>query len=180
MRALLVVSLAWLSFAALADVYRWVDKDGVVHYSDKAPTPDAKPAELPQLQTYRPGSPPPLAAEPAKAAAAVPASLSITSPAQEETIRDTDGKFTVTVAAALGNGEGLVYYLDGAAQNSTPTPSQAFLFSGVDRGEHQLAVAQVGADGHEIARSAAVTIFMKQPDVGMSAPKNAPKPPKSH
>ncbi len=38
MRTLMIISLALLSLVAQATVYKWVDKDGKVHYSDE-PTP---------------------------------------------------------------------------------------------------------------------------------------------
>jgi len=169
MRTLILLSLACLGFAAAAgDVYRWVDSNGVVHYADKPQNPTDKPASLPQLQTYAPGaapkgfvSAPDGSSSPARPAAAA---ISISSPAPDETIRDAEGKFTVTVAASPGPGEGLIYYLDGTAQNQQPTPSTALLYSGVERGQHTVSAALIGGNGTELARSAAVTINMKPPD----------------
>ena len=167
MRKLIAVTLACLSLAAAADeVYRWVDSSGVVHYSDKPQAPSDKPVALPHLQTYAPGSAPPgfvpapAAAGAAKAAATA---ISIASPAPEETIRDAEGKFTVTVNASPQAGEGLIFYLDGTAQNQDPTPSTAFLYSGVERGQHSISAALVGSDSHELARTEAVTIYMMPP-----------------
>ncbi len=166
MRTLIALTLACLSgTVTAADVYRWVDSNGVVHYSDKPQAPSDKPVSLPHLQTYAPGSAPPgfaAAPTPGKEAAAT---ISIASPAADETIRDAEGKFTVTVNAELQAGQGLVFYLDGAAQNQQPTPSTAYLFNGVERGEHTVAAALVGGDGHEVARSETVTIHMKPPSV---------------
>lgn len=171
MRILIAVLLAWsgagFALAAAADeVYRWVDSDGVVHYSDKPLAPTDKPVALPHLQTYKPGASPGGAAGAADqpgAGAPGPSEISISSPAQDETIRDAEGKFTVTVAANPQPGQGLIYYLDGSAQNHQPTPSTAFLYSGVDRGEHRVAAALVNGNGEEIARTAEVTINMKPP-----------------
>lgn len=36
-----------------SDVYRWLDKDGVVHFSTTKPSPDAKPADLPPIMRER-------------------------------------------------------------------------------------------------------------------------------
>jgi hypothetical protein len=55
LRAVLVtpILLGILSFhtaqAQADDVYRWVDKAGLVHYTSKPPTKDSKPADLPPL-----------------------------------------------------------------------------------------------------------------------------------
>ncbi|HZR36310.1 MAG TPA: DUF4124 domain-containing protein [Nevskia sp.] len=172
MRILIAVTLACLSSAAVAgDVYRWTDDKGVVHYSDKPQAPSDKPAELPHLQTYSHSASPPPSAPLADTAPAPKAegggggggSFSIASPAQDETIRDAEGKFTVTVSGSLQPGEGVIYYLDGTAENKEPTPSTAFLYARVDRGEHSVSAALIGADGRELERTAAVTIHVKPP-----------------
>lgn len=170
MRILIALTLACLSSAAVADVYRWTDDKGVVHYSDKPQAPNDKPAELPHLQTYNhAANPPGFAPAPSAPAQAKPAAgggdFTITSPAQDETIRDPEGKFTVTVSANLQPGQGVVYYLDGTAENTDPTPSTAFLYARVDRGEHTVTAALIGADGAELARTPAVTVHLKQPTV---------------
>jgi len=168
MRKLLILPLACLSLAAAAgDVYRWVDSSGVVHYSDKPLAPNDKPATLPHLQTYAPGAAPsgfaPAAASgPAAAKPAGPV-ISIASPQPDETIRDAEGKFTVTVNADLQSGEGLIFFLDGAPENPQPTPSTAFLYTGVERGEHSVSAALIGGGGEELARTEAVAIHMKPP-----------------
>ena len=170
MRTLLALTLAGLSLAAAADdIYRWTDSNGVVHYSDKPQAPTDKPVALPNLQTYTHGGTPPGFApvpQPAPRAAAAAdsgTSVSIVSPAADETIRDAEGKFTVSVNAQVGSGQGLVYYLDGGAVNTEPTPSTAWLYTGVERGDHSLAVAMVDTGGHELGRSAPVTIHMMPP-----------------
>lgn len=155
MRQLALLSLLFATLAH-ADVYRWTDKDGVVHYADKPLVPEAKPAALPTLQTYQAGSPPPLIAPPP-----VAAGIRISAPAADETIRNADGKLTIEVAAAPEAGQGVIYYLDGTAQNSTPTPSTALLLNTVERGTHTVGAALVDAGGHELARAAPVTIHVQ-------------------
>jgi hypothetical protein len=175
MRKLTVVSLSCLGLvlaatAAAADVYRWVDDKGVVHYGDKPQHPGDQPVALPQLQTYKSGTAPPgfdnsadasSSANPKVPAAAT--SIAITAPEADETIRDADGKVQVNVSGQPGHGQGLVYYLDGTAQNEAPTSATSYLMSGVERGDHNIAVALVGTDGQELSRSAAVTIHMMPP-----------------
>jgi hypothetical protein len=167
MRPLACFLLGLACATQAADVYRWVDKDGVVHYSDKPPTPDAQPVQLPPLQTYQSGNPP-VRFEENAAASAKPAeapSVTITSPPPAATIRDAEGKLNVAVAADLQAGEGIIYYLDGAPVNPQPTSATDFLYTGVERGEHQVAAALVAPDGRVLARSAPVTIYMKPPMV---------------
>jgi len=171
MRILIAVTLVCLSSTALAgDVYRWTDDKGVVHYSDKPQAPSDKPAELPHLQTYSHGSNPPglpklpeTAAPAAAPKAEAAGGFTIASPAPDETIRDAEGKFTVTVSGSLQAGEGVIYYLDGTAENKEPTPSTAFLYARVERGEHSVSAALIGADGRELDRTPAVTVHVKPP-----------------
>lgn len=169
MRILLMILLAaTLASPAFADVYRWTDSKGVIHYTDHPPAKDAQPAQLPNLQTYKPSAPvpTPVPADDSDQSANTPAPpLSIAEPKNEATIRDAQGRISITVATALQPGQGLVYYLDGKAQNDAPTPSTGYLFSGVDRGTHEISAAVVNAAGKELTRSAAVTVFMKPPRV---------------
>ena len=57
MRTLLftLISLA-CSLALAATVYKWVDENGVVHYSDQ-PHPNAQKVQLKAAQTYKDSSP---------------------------------------------------------------------------------------------------------------------------
>lgn len=186
MRKLFVCSLLLASLPAVAGVYRWTDDKGVVHYSDAPPSPNAKPAELPALQTFdskslAKGAPVGSVGTSADNTATAAASDSaadtgprpvITSPENEATLRDDSGQVTVQVSAP--SGASLVYYLDGAAQNAPPTPSTSFLIEGVERGTHTLEVAAVSAEGKEISRSAKVTVYYMPPRTNMVKP--SPKP----
>ncbi|MEX0958412.1 MAG: DUF4124 domain-containing protein [Burkholderiales bacterium] len=51
-------TLLALSVGASADVYRWVDKDGRVHYSDQPPPPGARQEKELQGAPRAPGAPP--------------------------------------------------------------------------------------------------------------------------
>lgn len=165
MRELLLLVATLTALPALADVYRWTDKDGVIHYTDKPPAPGAKPAELPALQTFKPE---PVSASPAPAEAPVAkasktATIDITTPAAEETIRDAEGRVPVSVTAVPKAGEGIVYTLDGVPQNSVPTPSTAYLLTGVERGEHHIGASLVDATGKTLATAAPVTVYLMPP-----------------
>jgi Domain of unknown function (DUF4124) len=82
-------AVAWLSAGpAQAEVYKWVDKDGVTHYSDR-PGPGAQEVQIPPAQTYQAPTvtlpPPPIATPPvasSTASRAVP--CEVRSPADEE------------------------------------------------------------------------------------------------
>lgn len=166
--ALLLVSV---SAAAADEVYRWVDKDGVIHYGAQPPSKDAKPATLPNIQTYshRAGNkalPVPPSVTDAKAVANVAVKeVRILAPVQDEIFRDELGAISVSVAVlpALPQGMGLVFYLDGAAKTTRPSSSTSMTFNGVERGEHSVTAAVVDASGAEVKRAAPVTFHSKPP-----------------
>lgn len=162
---LLIASVSLLATAA--DVYRWTDKDGVVHYGDQPPTKDAKPTKLPPIQTVPFARQAPASADgaaPAKPAAPT-LTLTVTAPKPEETLRDATRKLPISVALSqpLPPGAGLVYLLDGRAQNTPPIDSTSYTLDSLDRGTHLVAVAAVDARGKELARSAPVIVHMKPP-----------------
>lgn len=174
MRVLCLLLLT-LSLPAAAEVYRWTDANGVVHYGDKAPDSKVRPAQLPQLQVI-PGTP---ATKPAGTAAAnstaepVPTAaaaeekprLSISAPQPEQVIRDTSRQLSVRVdlLSPLPEGAGLVYYLDGVAQNAKPTQERGQLIGNVDRGSHLIDVGVVDRNGKLLVRTPPVIVHVMPP-----------------
>lgn len=161
--------------AQAAEVYRWVDHDGVVHYADKPPSPGARPAQLPPIQTFHGGThaDPFTNAQPAPAQAAPPTAATapeIIAPAEGLTERDPNGHLLVRVKASLKPGQGLLYEVDGQTQNPTPTLAMQMDLAGLNRGTHRITVALAGADGRVLARSAPVTVYMKPPIVPANRP----------
>jgi len=177
----LALLLVAAPLAAKDEVYRWVDADGVIHYGSKPPTKDAKPAELPQLQTYKPGtSSNPGTASPqnfpvarSAPAAPVPLSLRITAPVEGETFRDPQGVITVTVAVEPEAPAGVLFrfFLDGVVQNKKPWAAPSYTFTEVERGEHSISVALVDAEGAELKRTAPVRIYQMPPTAPPPPPK---------
>lgn len=173
MRSILgFVLLSACCFAQAADpVYRWVDKEGVIHYGAQPPSKDAKPAALPEIQTYSSrGSSRPAPVLPQDAAATPAATIKqvrILSPVQDEVFRDAQGSVGVSVAVlpALPEGAGVIFYLDGLPKNAKPLPSTSTTLNGVERGEHSVVAAIVDASGRELIRSQPVTFHSKPPTV---------------
>lgn len=147
-------------------VYKWVDEKGVVHYTDKPPADNARPAKLPPLQTYKGGTNPSLGKfdRPVPGKATNLAQIDVVTPAREETFRG--GERTVPVAVVvtppLAQGQRLIYLLDGTPQN-TPTPDTSFALTNVDRGTHTVSVSLVDESGNVLANSTGVTFHMKPP-----------------
>ena len=170
MRLIAALLLA-MTTASAGEVYRWVDDKGVVHYSDGPPNPSAKPVELPKLQTYQPTAPAASTRPEPEAKKVDVAPISITQPQAGETIRDPDGRVSVSVSSAPGIGQGYVYLVDGRPVSGAPSPSSTYLLEGLERGEHTIAASLVSSDGQEIARTAPVTIYLMPPTVKAGARK---------
>lgn len=168
--AFVVAVLCGVAGVASAQVYRWTDAQGVVHYSDTPHTRDQAPAQLPDLQSFHSpvGVDSPTSTSPVQAAASPSAGVPaprITQPADGATIRDAQNELPVAVAVVLNSGQGLIYYVDGKPQNTTPTQAMTTVLGDVWRGTHQLSVAVVDAQGHVVSQSSPVTVYMKPPTV---------------
>ena len=165
---LVVIGCLAPAFLTAAEVYRFVDKNGVVHYTDKPPNKTAKPVELPPLQVIDPADQTELPdAAPAEDRAARSIGVSIASPAPEQVFRGDDRRLpvSVTLDQPLPQGHGLIYFLDGQARTSSATRQPSLVMEGVERGEHSVSVAVVNSEGREVARSAPVVVHVKPPTV---------------
>lgn len=174
----LLLSLCLLPLAVAAEVYKYTDEKGVVHYSDKPPGKGAKPANLPPLHTYSPlaTTPKPESTTASPAAAGGDFSLRVIAPEPDQTYRDPLGTVGISVAVTpeIPGGHGLIYFVDGAPVSGDPVTATSFTASGVERGQHTVEVSLVDGDGQEVARSAPVTIHLKQP---IAKPRPAPPKP---
>ena len=162
----LAAALAGGALAARADttLYRWVDEQGVVHYSDK-PVPGAQKVEIANPQTYKAPPAPPSRPVPANRPAPVapePQTATITSPTDGELVLNTGGHISAIAAVnpGLTNGEEVWFILDG---NRQPEPAGGLSASfDVDLGQHTLAVVVTDAKGSEVVTSDVVTFLVRQ------------------
>lgn len=162
MRFYLLLCCFFISCALQAQVYRSVDEDGNVSFSDE-PTDDSQPVEVKELEIIAPLEGPPV--QPRKSAsepAAAYASLVITSPQDDESIRNNTGEVDVSVSLVprLKQGHTLMLYMDG--QEHSSGRALTFNLVNVDRGTHQLRVAVVNADGRQEIASPSVTFHLQR------------------
>lgn len=176
----LILLLGVTAGATAGEVYRYVDQDGVVHYTDRPPTPGSRPLKLPPIQSTSSivparGS----GAGPEEVVAAQKVGVAVASPTADETFRGDDGHLPVSLRldAPLPGGHGLMFLLDGTAQNAEPAKSLSYVFDHVERGSHLISATVVDASGREVGRAAPVIVHMKPPTVDQ-APR-IPRPPAS-
>ncbi|HET7306353.1 MAG TPA: DUF4124 domain-containing protein [Gammaproteobacteria bacterium] len=152
------------ALAATTTMYKWIDKNGVVHYSDQ-PHPGAKKVDLPGLTGMTPPSAPTANGNEAVTAAKPYNKLAVTSPAPKATLQTNDGKVPVTVAVnpPLRRGDTIVYALDG--KHIGNSRAMSIMLTHVVRGTHTLNVSIVAGDGKTVAQAPPVTFYVRHRSV---------------
>jgi Domain of unknown function (DUF4124) len=159
------------SLAVAGTVYKWVDENGVVHYSDQ-PHPEAKKVDVPAAQTYKGAASVPAmpAGPPAPPASAQPASAyqgcAISQPTNDQTFTNVDSlSIVVRTDPGLRAGDQVFLTLDGQPLNGgKPTGSQ-FTLSPVDRGTHSVQAVVRNSEGGVLCQSQGVTFNVHQPSI---------------
>jgi hypothetical protein len=172
---MLLVSAA----ATAGTVYKWVDENGVTHYSD-TPHENATTVQLPEAQTY---TATPVAAStpsiaPGQSANQPPtySSCALTEPRPDQVYFNT---FTVTarlaVTPAQRAGDHVLLTLDGKPLTDLPTSGLFFTITPVDRGSHSLQATIQDSSGQAVCQSSSVTFHVRQPSVQAPHPENRPR-----
>jgi hypothetical protein len=164
-----VFMLFCLLAAAVAggqEAYRWVDEDGVVHYSDR-PREGAEIIELPapNVAATRRVPAPSVAKvqeeEPDDEPQTGYTSIEIVSPDAEETLWNIEGvlNVSVTLQPGLQPGHQVRAYFDGQMQ---PVSGTSFQLQEVWRGVHNIQVEVVDATGKVMIRSQPNRFYVQQ------------------
>lgn len=160
--------------AANAQIYKWTDSKGNVHFTD-VPHDGAEQIKLPESQTYSaPVVPVDTVKETLeteeKAKQRTYTKVLITQPDNEATIRNNQGyvEITVQLEPELTPGDLVQLLIDGSPVGE-PQAGLSFQVSGIDRGAHTVGVQVVTAAGTVISSSETNTFFMHRPRVGMGA-----------
>ncbi|MEP5763916.1 MAG: DUF4124 domain-containing protein [Halieaceae bacterium] len=175
---ILLILLFTLSLAAQAQVFKQVDEEGNVTFTDQ-PAPDSTEVEI---NTTNTAPPPPVNAFP------VPPKpqqsdaddggyqLKITAPADQTIIPNGPGNFSVSasVSPSLQAGHKLQLLMDGQPREE-PQSGSSWALTNVFRGEHSIAVSVIDAEGEQQATSAPITVYVFRPS---SNNKNRPNRPR--
>ncbi|MBX5462136.1 MAG: DUF4124 domain-containing protein [Steroidobacteraceae bacterium] len=160
------------------EVYKWVDENGVTHYSDQ-PHPNAKKLDVQSAQTFEsrmPAAPASTSAQSPSAQGPTYSSCEINRPENDEVFMNT---FTVPasirVIPALRPGHRVVLSLDGKPLTDQPANATTFVLNEVERGTHTLAAAIQDASGNAICRASSVTFHVRQPSRLAPNPANRPR-----
>ena len=165
-----VLTFVLLFAAGLAHadkVYKWVDAQGNVLYTDQ-PRKGAQEINIPKPSTSAAQASQTVKQQLAALAAVVepdrskPPAVTLSSPANEETIRDNEGNVLVVfgVEPGLRVGDRVRLALDGHVVQADAIPP-GLLLSGLDQGTHTLEATLTDGNGKVQARSDVVTFYLK-------------------
>ena len=175
---LMAFSLVMTASPLMAQVYKVVDENGNVSYTDRPPADGSKPVDLPPLSIIEAPvyekSAKQLAKE-AEASGDQPEEVSlrtlrknykgfaIVSPQTEESVWHPDGPVPIawSAGAALQDGMKVTIFIDGS-QHATTTEA-IIPVTGLERGEHTVTAELKDAKNRRIATAVPVTFFIRQP-----------------
>jgi hypothetical protein len=177
MRRLLMVAMLLAPIAA-ADVYKTVDKDGNIKYTDKPHTEKAEKLQLREINTV-PGAQPQALPQSvpvdsfASQQAAANYQIGIISPHSDVTIPvgQRDLAIAINLNPGLQQGHLLVYFMDGELLEETTMTN--IIVKDVPRGTHTLVVEAIDANGRSLGTSPPVIVNVIRPVIKKTAP---PKP----
>lgn len=183
----MVFSLFCIAGSAFAQAYKWTDENGVVHFSDR-PQPGAEEIVLPRSSApsrIRPTAPSVRPTgqqqeddegddEEAEEPENPYQSLSIASPASEETLWNIAGNLNVELSLepALRPGHQIRMYVDGQPRIVTGT---RFVIPEVWRGSHNLQAEVVNPTGELMIRSDPIRFYVQQTTVINRRPGPVPR-----
>ncbi len=169
---LLLVPLLSSPTLPASEIYKWVDPQGVTHFSDhppanrKAEKLDIKPSDISVMRSASKGNvSQPAAPEPKAGDKSPYKSVKITSPANDQAVRANDGvvkiECQVTPALDTRRHHKLRFIIDGKPLGSVGTTCDLTL-NAVDRGTHSVAVEVIDKQGKTLLRSATHTFHVKR------------------
>jgi hypothetical protein len=166
-RCLLMGLLMLVALCLNAQIYKWTDSQGNVHFSD-TPKAGAKILNMPEDQTYSPPSAPiniePQVEEKQKNNSDHQyTKVVIIQPENEGTVRNNQGyvAIAVQIEPTLVPGDKLQLIFDGAPMGD-PQTSPLFQINGVYRGSHSIAVEVLDKDSNVLNTSESITIHMQR------------------
>ena len=163
-RIIIALLLVLVSAQASAQAYRWVDENGVVHYSDR-PQPGAEQFTLPEANSVqmRTPAPRPRRSQPEPDEPEYE-SIAFASPAAEDTLWNIEGNLTVTltVQPGLQAGHRVRLFVDGRERMFDTTNIE---LTEIYRGAHNLQAEIIDASGQLMIRSEPIRFYVQQTTV---------------
>lgn len=159
-----------------AEMYKWVDAEGNISYSDQPPFKGADKLDPPSINTTPAVETPPKAAakEAEEETDTKYSFFKITSPENDATIRNNEGNFSISLgispALDTANGHYLTILLDGKPVHKNITSTSAS-FSNIDRGTHKITATVKNSQGKALITASAVTVHIHRQSVLQKSPR---------
>lgn len=186
MRTLILLLLALgVEPVVAAEVYRWTDENGVVHFSDR-PMEGAEVIRLPEAQTFSAPAPQRRTQrsdagnqQPDQQGGAEYAQLSIIRPLSDQVLRNTGGivEVIVNLEPALKRGHRLQIVLDGEPVETLTAGRTKTQLREVFRGQHTLIAEVRDSAGGVVDTSEAVKFTVQQTSIQNPSNPLAPSVP---
>ena len=172
----ILILLVLFACQANAEIYKSVNADGEVVYSD-TPTKGAETVKMPALPTYTPPPVPVSSNTPVQTPEKKNyyETFAFVSPANEETVRNNLGilninaKLTPVLQSRVGHR--VQFYLNGEPYGK-PAGKTSLTINNLDRGEYTLSAAVVDSAGTTLIKTDDVVVYMKRHSI--LNPPNAP------
>lgn len=177
--SLVLSSSLFFSLAVNADIYKFLDENGNVVFTDH-PEVGAEKIKKQELQTISAQPVPKPVARKKKEEPVSYTAFAISSPKNDDTVRENNGMLNVDleIEPSLRTKEGhkVTILLDGKAV-AKPSSATSFTLDGLDRGEHTIAATITDKKGNEVAVAPAVTVHFKRFSIQQPKPVNTPQAP---
>ncbi|MBW3141280.1 DUF4124 domain-containing protein [Ferrimonas balearica] len=175
-RYILLVAALLLAPQGFAKVYRWVDSNGQVHYSDK-PQDGAEEiaVDTSKANTIELAKPSPTTA-PLQPVTAPEYRISLSAPEQDATVRDNNGQLNLNIALQpdLLADHRIELLLNGEVVRTVGSGG-SFALDNIDRGEHVLQARVIDENGKVLASSRKTTVYLHRHSRLIAPPKPQPR-----
>jgi hypothetical protein len=161
--------------ALAADVWRWKDDKGVVHYSDtEVPGAERVTVAEPPTGNFVTIAPPiPRETAPQPAATFRYSECAVTAPGNDQVFNAVNSvTASLSITPELQPGDRIQVFLDSVAYAAWPASALTGSLKNVYRGTHTLSVKVVDARGRSLCAGEAITFHVQQPS--QLAPRNRP------
>jgi Domain of unknown function (DUF4124) len=175
------------SVALATTVYKWVDENGVVHYSDQ-PHPNAQKLQIEGVQTYSSKGanvPSPSASESdTRADSGRPyQGCAVAQPLDQQNLPNAQSVFIrVATDPTPRAGDHIYITLDGQGLNGGQPTGMSFNVTPIDRGAHTVQAQVRDNSGQVLCQTPSITFYVQQPNLfspgaaGGASTAPAPRP----
>ncbi len=152
--------------AGAAELWRWKDADGVVHYSDR-PVQGAERIEVLSKQKTSPDTPPaPSYTPPPPPTDTAYTRCIVTLPANEQVFNGVSSvDMSIFIEPALRAGHRSQVLLNGRPDTDWPSGTSSRTLANAYRGTYTLSVRVLDAGGRALCEGPAITFHVRQPSL---------------